>query len=118
LEEPVVAAGDLLLVGGIRQEIAGELLGDEFVEGLVLVEGPDDVIAIHPDVAGVVAVVAAAVGVAGPDGTLIAMGITAYSATDIARIRGLKSDALEAVLGWRGRPAVIHRDDLVLEAGG
>ncbi len=59
----------------------------------------------------------AAVSVIGPDAAVVAIGITAYSAADIARIRGLKSDALEAVLGWRGRPAIIHRDDLVLEGG-
>jgi len=56
----------------------------------------------------------AAVSVQAPGGEELARGITAYSAEDVRRIAGLQSEALEAVLGYRGRPAVIHRDDLVL----
>jgi glutamate 5-kinase len=55
----------------------------------------------------------AAVEIRGPEGNLIAKGITAYSAEDIRRIAGLKSNAIEARLGAPGRPAIIHRDDLV-----
>jgi len=58
----------------------------------------------------------AAVAVKGPEGQVIAKGITAYSSADAARMAGLKTDAVEAVLGYRGRPALIHRDDLVLES--
>ncbi len=60
----------------------------------------------------------AAVAVKGPDGAVVAKGITAYSSADAARIAGLQSDAVAAVLGYRGRPALIHRDDMVLEKGG
>lgn len=56
----------------------------------------------------------AAVQVTGADGAALAKGVTAYSAADIARIAGLKSEAAAERLGWRGRPAIIHRDDLVL----
>lgn len=56
----------------------------------------------------------AAVSVSGPDGLIIAKGVTAYSGAEILRIRGLKTDAIEAALGYPGRPAVIHRDDLVI----
>ncbi|WOR14301.1 glutamate 5-kinase [Hyphomonas sp. FCG-A18] len=56
----------------------------------------------------------AAVAIKNLSGVTIGKGITAYSATDIDRIKGLKTDAVEAVLGFRGRPAVIHRDDLIL----
>lgn len=57
----------------------------------------------------------AAVALKDPEGTLIGKGISAYSAIDIARLKGLHSDAVEAVLGYRGRPAIVHRDDLVLD---
>lgn len=56
----------------------------------------------------------AAVEVRGPDGVAIAKGVTAYASGDIAGIAGLKSEEIAERLGWRGRPAVIHRDDLVL----
>ena len=57
----------------------------------------------------------AAVRVIGADGAALGMGVTAYAATDIERIKGLKTDAVEQALGVKGRPAVIHRDDLVLD---
>lgn len=56
-----------------------------------------------------------AVALQGPDGVQVGKGVSAYSAVDIARIKGLKSDEVEAVLGFRGRPAVIHRDDMILD---
>lgn len=56
----------------------------------------------------------AAIDVLSEEGTHIAKGVTAYASSDIADIAGLKSDAVAAKLGWHGRPAIIHRDDLVL----
>jgi len=38
----------------------------------------------------------------------------AYDSADAARIAGHRSAEIEAILGWRGRDEVIHRDDLVL----
>jgi glutamate 5-kinase len=55
-----------------------------------------------------------AVVVRDPDGVEIARGLTAYSSADAARICGRRSAELEALLGYRGRDEVIHRDDLVL----
>jgi glutamate 5-kinase len=55
-----------------------------------------------------------AVVVLGPDGVEIARGLAAYSSTDAERIRGRRSSELEALLGFRGRDEMIHRDDLVL----
>jgi glutamate 5-kinase len=43
-----------------------------------------------------------------------ARGLTAYSSGDIRRIAGHKSGEIAAILGYRGRDEVIHRDDLVL----
>ena len=48
-----------------------------------------------------------------PDGA-VAQGLSAYASADARRIAGRKSDEIEAVLGWRGRDELIHRDDLVL----
>ncbi|HEX5452762.1 MAG TPA: glutamate 5-kinase [Stellaceae bacterium] len=41
-------------------------------------------------------------------------GLSAYSSADIARIKGHKSGEIEAVLGYRGRDEIIHRDDLAV----
>ena len=55
-----------------------------------------------------------AVEVRGPDGRAIAKGLSAYAAADIRAIKGRKSEDIEAILGFRGRSEVIHRDDLVV----
>ena len=52
--------------------------------------------------------------VRGPDGAALAQGLAAYASADAARIAGHRSDAIETILGWRGRDEIIHRDDLVL----
>ncbi len=57
----------------------------------------------------------AAVAIKDQDGKTIAKGITAYSSEDAGRIAGLQSDRIEQELGYRGRPALVHRNDLVLE---
>ncbi len=58
------------------------------------------------------------VEVRGPDGLTLARGLSAYSADDMRRIAGHRSEEIEALLGWRGRDEAIHRDDLVLLAAG
>jgi glutamate 5-kinase len=52
--------------------------------------------------------------VRGPDGAEIARGLSAYSRADAELILGRRSAELEALLGYRGREEMIHRDDLVL----
>ncbi|MFO7306114.1 MAG: glutamate 5-kinase [Gammaproteobacteria bacterium] len=69
--------------------------------------------------AGVVAVLGTfergdAVIVRDPDGREIARGLCAYSSGDASKIIGRKSHEIEALLGYRGRDELIHRDDLVL----
>ncbi|HEX4240121.1 MAG TPA: glutamate 5-kinase [Steroidobacteraceae bacterium] len=54
------------------------------------------------------------VSILGPDGAEVARGICAYSDGDAARIIGRKSVDIEALLGYRGRDEIVHRDDLVL----
>jgi glutamate 5-kinase len=48
-------------------------------------------------------------------GREVARGLSAYSAGDAQRIMGHKSREIEALLGYRGRDEMIHRDDLVVE---
>jgi glutamate 5-kinase len=52
--------------------------------------------------------------VRGPDGVAVARGLSAYASDDAARISGHRSEEIEAILGWRRRDEMIHRDDLVL----
>lgn len=47
-------------------------------------------------------------------GAEIARGLCAYAAEDARRIAGRRSEEIEAILGWRGRDEIIHRDDLVV----
>jgi len=55
-----------------------------------------------------------AVEVSGNDGRTVARGLAAYSSSETRAIMGARSDQYEALLGYRGRSAVIHRDNLVL----
>ncbi len=48
-------------------------------------------------------------------GRTVGRGLSAYSAADARRIAGRKSRDIEAILGYRGRDEMIHRDDLVLD---
>jgi len=47
-------------------------------------------------------------------GDVLARGLSAYASADARRIAGHQSDDIEAILGWRGRDEMVHRDDLVL----
>jgi glutamate 5-kinase len=58
-----------------------------------------------------------AVIVRAADGHEVARGLIAYSTDDASRILGHKSREIEALLGYRGRDEMIHRDDLVLDQG-
>jgi glutamate 5-kinase len=55
-----------------------------------------------------------AVLVRGSDQARLAQGLSAYGSTEAALIAGHRSDEIEAILGWRGRDEIIHRDDMVL----
>jgi glutamate 5-kinase len=54
-----------------------------------------------------------AVLVLGPNGAEIGRGLVRYDAGDAARIVGLRSDAIEAAIGYTAGP-LIHADDLAL----
>jgi glutamate 5-kinase len=55
-----------------------------------------------------------AVAITDGDGRRIACGIANYSADEIVRIRGLRSDRIEATLGHHYGGEIVHRDNLVL----
>jgi len=55
-----------------------------------------------------------AVAIIDGDGQRIACGIANYSAQEIMRIRGLRSDRIEGVLGHHYGGEIVHRDNLAL----
>jgi len=55
-----------------------------------------------------------AILVRGPDGQIVARGLSAYASGDVAQLLGHKSGEIEQLLGYRGRDEIIHRDDLVV----
>jgi glutamate 5-kinase len=55
-----------------------------------------------------------AVVVADLEGREVARGLVAYDSAEAAKVSGHKTEELEALLGYRGRGAMIHRDDLAL----
>lgn len=57
----------------------------------------------------------AAVAILNDQGEMIGKGLTAYSADDARRVIGLQSEQIAGALGYRGRPSIIHRNDLILE---
>jgi glutamate 5-kinase len=55
-----------------------------------------------------------AVVIRGPDGAEIGRGLSAYDAEDAQKVRGRSSADIDAILGFSGRAAMIHRDNLVV----
>ncbi|MEK1874428.1 MAG: glutamate 5-kinase [Rhizobium altiplani] len=54
------------------------------------------------------------VAIVGPHGREIARGLAGYDAEEARQITGRKSTEIEAILGYAGRAAMIHRDDMVM----
>ncbi|MDO9368772.1 MAG: glutamate 5-kinase [Sphingopyxis sp.] len=52
--------------------------------------------------------------IAGPDGVVVARGLSEYPGADAASIAGLGREAQEAALGYTPRSAMVHRDHMVL----
>ena len=109
-QQPVERRADAGLGVRVGQEVAGDLLEGEAVEGLVVVEALDDPVAVGPDVAGVVAVVADRVGephhVEPADRHALAVVRAGQQAVDQALVgvgRGVLDERLD-LLG-RGRQA-------------
>jgi glutamate 5-kinase len=58
-----------------------------------------------------------AVVIRGADGRELGRGLVAYAAEDAARIIGKRTGEIAAILGFAGRAALVHRDDMVLSRG-
>jgi glutamate 5-kinase len=58
-----------------------------------------------------------AVVIRSTDGREIGRGLVAYPRDDAARIIGKKTSEIAAILGFAGRAALVHRDDMVLSRG-
>lgn len=54
------------------------------------------------------------VAILSAEGGRLGLGLTRYTAEEARAIRGHRSADIEAVLGYKGRAALIHRDDMVL----
>ncbi|MFZ8941172.1 MAG: glutamate 5-kinase, partial [Gemmobacter sp.] len=50
----------------------------------------------------------------GPAGGGIGKGLTRYTAAETRAIAGHRSAEIEAILGYAGRAALIHRDDMAI----
>jgi glutamate 5-kinase len=50
----------------------------------------------------------------GPDGAALGLGLSRYTGEEARAIAGHRSDEIEAILGYPGRAALVHRDDMAL----
>jgi glutamate 5-kinase len=58
-----------------------------------------------------------AVVIRSADGRELGRGLVAYARADAVRIIGKKTSEIAAILGFAGRAALVHRDDMVLSRG-
>ncbi len=54
------------------------------------------------------------VSILGPGGETLGRGLSRYTGAEAMAIRGRRSGDIEGILGYTGRAALIHRDDMVL----
>ena len=54
------------------------------------------------------------VAIHAPEGHKLGQGLCRYTADEAQAIKGHRSDRIEALLGYPGRAALIHRDDMAL----
>jgi hypothetical protein len=54
------------------------------------------------------------VEIAGPDGAVVAKALAGYDAREARVIMGRRSDRIAELLGYPGRAALVHRDDMAL----
>lgn len=50
----------------------------------------------------------------GPDGHTVGQGLVSYDSIDAAKLKGRSMRDASSILGYAGRSALVHRDDLVL----
>jgi glutamate 5-kinase len=49
-----------------------------------------------------------------PEGDVLGKGLVRYTAGEAKAIAGHRSGEIAAILGYQGRAALVHRDDLVI----
>ena len=54
------------------------------------------------------------VALVSPEGDILGKGLVRYTAVEAKAIAGHRSGEIEAILGYQGRAALVHRDDLVI----
>lgn len=54
------------------------------------------------------------VEISGPDGAKLAVGLVRYTSDEATVIHGQRSDRIEGLLGYPGRAALVHRDDMAV----
>ena len=54
------------------------------------------------------------VAILSPEGDVLGKGLVRYTATEAKAIAGHRSGEIEAILGYQGRAALVHRDDMVI----
>jgi glutamate 5-kinase len=54
------------------------------------------------------------VAILSPEGVVLAKGLVRYTSDEARLIAGHRSGEIEAILGYQGRAALVHRDDLVM----
>ena len=54
------------------------------------------------------------VAILGPEGARLGIGLTRYTAEETVQIKGQRSDRIEDILGYPGRAALVHRDDMAI----
>lgn len=54
------------------------------------------------------------VALVSPQGDILGKGLVRYTAAEAKAIAGHRSGEIEAILGYQGRAALVHRDDLVI----
>ena len=54
------------------------------------------------------------VAILSPEGVILGKGLVRYTAAEAKQIAGHRSSEIEAILGYPGRAALVHRDDMVI----
>ena len=54
------------------------------------------------------------VAIVSPEGVILGKGLVRYTAAEAKAIAGHRSGEIEAILGYQGRAALVHRDDMVI----
>ncbi len=55
------------------------------------------------------------INITNDEGKTLGKGLSHYSNIEVNLVKGLKSDKIEKILGYRGKDEIIHKDDFVLE---